>query len=791
MTHDPRRSGLWRLFIDTGGTFTDCLAVTPHGELRRAKVLSSSALRGRVASWSTGRQALRVEQPWPLPKDFFAGYALRLLDGGGEGTVTGWNPETGELGVEWPAGAAPPVSAGAGFEIRSPEEAPILAARLVTGTGAGRPLPPVELRLATTRGTNALLERRGSRTALLITAGFGDLLEIGTQQRPDLFALDVVRPRPLYERVVEVAERRAADGSVLEPLDLEGLESVLGELLEDGVESFAVAFAHSFRQPDHELRVEELLLRGGARWISSSARLAPRIGLLARAQTAVVDAYLAPVVGRYVERVEGALAVGSRLLVMTSAGGLVSAGSYRAKDSLLSGPAGGVVGAAEAGQRSGFPRVVAFDMGGTSTDVSRCDGAYEYRYEVEVGGARLLAPALAIETVAAGGGSVCGFRDGRVQVGPESAGADPGPACYGAGGPLTLTDVNLLLGRLDPRGFEIPIEKEAARQAAEDLARKVAAGTGASPEAEGGAPLEALLQGLLDIADERMAEAIRAISVRRGYDPRDYTLVAFGGAGAQHACSVASVLGMERVLVPEDAALLSARGLSSAVVERFAEAQVLQPLADVAAGLEERLATLGAEARRQVVGEGFEDDQVEIRRRLASLRFVGQESSLEVAVERGESLLELFKAAYREVYGYEPEDRPVEVESLRVVASSRPSKPLGTMPGEEGSSQGAEDSSNGRSGNQDAGQGAVRTGGQAELRPARPAGEQRAWMGSAWRSVPVYRREQLRCGERLEGPALVFELHSATVVTPGWWGSVDAAGALVLERSRGEVDHAS
>ncbi|MCB1035548.1 MAG: hydantoinase/oxoprolinase family protein, partial [Acidobacteria bacterium] len=519
----------WRLFVDTGGTFTDCLARTPEGSWRRAKVLSSSALRGRVVTEpGVGTSFLGVG-PWPEVEDFFAGFTCRLQrQPEVRRRVVAFGFESGRFELEAPFPFS--IQAEEAFELLSPEEAPILAARMVTGTPQGEPLPPIDLRLATTRGTNALLERRGGRTVLFITEGFGDLLEIGTQQRPELFALEVKKPRPLADRVVEVPERLAADGSVLRPLKVRELEGVVEELLAEGFEAAAVALMHSYRRTCHEEHLEAFLRRSGFAHVSASSALAPRIKLLPRAQTAVVDAYLSPVVHRYLERVRQALAAGSRLHVMTSAGGLVRAEDFSAKDSLVSGPAGGVVGASRAGLRSGLEKIIAFDMGGTSTDVSRFAGDYEYRQELTAGDAELLAPALAIRTVAAGGGSVCTFDGQRLRVGPESAGADPGPACYGAGGPLTLTDVNLLLGRLDAGAFEIPVDRQAAERALGDLV------TGLGEAAEG-RPREALLQGLLTIADELMADAVRAISAGRGFDPAEHALVAFGGAGGQHACA--------------------------------------------------------------------------------------------------------------------------------------------------------------------------------------------------------------------------------------------------------------
>ncbi len=728
----------WRLSIDTGGTFTDCLAVAPDGRSHRAKVLSSSSLRGRVATVE-GPRSLTVEAAWTVPDGFFVGAEFRLLGADGPSArVAASEGGSGRLELEdAPSGLA----AGGGFEIVTDEEAPVLAARLVTGTPWGQPLPSLEMRLATTRGTNALLERKGAATAFFVTEGFADLLEIGNQQRRELFALRVEKPKPLPVAVVEVPERLAADGAVLRPLATGPLEETVRELVARGIRCAAVALLHSYRDPRHEEVLERFLRARGFRQVARSADLAPLIRLLPRAETAVVDAYLAPVIEEYLERVGGAVRRGS-LHVMTSAGGLVEAASYRARDSLLSGPAGGVVGAASAGRASGESRVIAFDMGGTSTDVARIDGEYEYRYETRIGGARLVAPALAIETVAAGGGSICWFDGSRLRVGPESAGARPGPACYGAGGPLTLTDVNLLLGRLAADRFEIPISVEAAREAA----RAVVLAAGAAEDATSG-----LLEGLLQIADERMADAIRTISVRRGYDPEEYALVAFGGAGGQHACAVADLLRIRRVLVPADAALLSALGLSRAVIERFAQRQVLEPLERVARELEERLATLEEEAVRSVVAEGVPPGEVDVRRRLAYLRLAGQGGSLEVAASAGEGLEGAFAEAYEATYGYPPPARAVEVESLRVVASSRPRE-------------------------------LEEVAGEVPLRRAAPEGEGRVVADGRPRSVTPYERPALEPASRFEGPAIVLERHSATWVPAGWSARVDSAGALVLDR---------
>ncbi len=752
MQRSTPRSPLWQIWVDTGGTFTDCLALDPRGELRRAKVLSSSALRARLLP-SPDPRRVRLDAAWDLPQGFFVGARLRVLGVEGETEVVGDRPADGLLELAEPLPGVADLRRGT-VELRFAEESPCLAARLVTRTAAGAALPPAVLRLATTRGTNALLERRGVRTALFVTRGFADLLAIGTQQRGDLFALAVTKPAPLHDAVREVRGRLSAAGEEIEALDLEAVAADARTLVAEGFASAAVALLHAYRNPAHELAVEAVLRAAGFRHVSRSADLAPRLGLLVRAQTAVVDAYLAPVIGGYLDRV--ARDFGGRLHVMSSAGGLLERGALRAKDALLSGPAAGVVGAVAAAERSGVGEWVAFDMGGTSTDVSRYAGRFEYAFEHAVGDARVAAPALRVETVAAGGGSICDTDGQALLVGPRSAGADPGPACYGAGGPLTVTDVNLLLGRLDGERFGIPVDADAAERALAAVAARLAR---TIPGREAPEPRESLLVGFLRIANERMADAVRRISVREGYDPRRAVLVAFGGAGAQHACELAELLDMRTVLVPADAGLLSAHGLGRAVIEIFAEEQVLAPLADVdVAG---RLSVLAEQAVADVVRQDVAREGVDVRRRIATLRLAGQDASLalELAADAGgvEAMTLAFGAAYREIYGYDPPSRPIELEALRVVAAER--APETAAP---------------------------------EATPATRAAlardTRRVFLDGAWRDLPTFEREALAVGESFVGPCLVFEAHSATLVGEGWSGWCDAALALRLERAapRGE-----
>jgi 5-oxoprolinase (ATP-hydrolysing) len=736
-----RSEGLWRLWIDTGGTFTDCVATDPRGGRRRLKVLSDSSLRGRIGGVARAG-ALHLELTEALPAGFLAGRELRLQRTQGPPRTIVSSAADGTVTLDGGLDARP----GDAWEIRFPFEVPVLAAHLATAIRPGDELPPIAMRLATTRATNALLERSGARTLLVVTRGFGDLLRIGNQQRPELFAMEIRRPEPLYHEAVEVDERLDASGAVVRPLDRSSLESALGGLVAGDFGAAAVVLLHGYRNPAHELEVEAALRRLGLPHVSRSSEVAPLIGALARAQTTVANAYLAPSIEAYLDAVGSALGAG-RLRVMTSAGGLQAAAEVRPKDCLLSGPAGGVVGAARAGRVCGIDRLVSFDMGGTSTDVARYDGELDYRFDTELDGIRLLAPALAIETVAAGGGSICGYRAGRLRVGPESAGARPGPACYGAGGPLTLTDVNVLLGRLDPQRFEVPLAREAAERRLGELLELLAAD--GQPTAA-----EVALTGLLEIADERMAEAIRRISVRRGYDPADYTLVAFGGAGGQHACSVASLLGMESVLVPPDASLLSAWGLGHARLERIAERQVLEPVEAFEPGAPALLADLAGAARDGLERDGAGAGSVEVRRSILRLRLAGQESTLDVDHDPGGSIADAFRAAYRSRYGYDPPDRGVEVESVRVVVSTRPE----ALPAES----------------------------EAPPGEAAPLGRQGCYLGGAWREVPVYERERQVGGARFSGPALVLERFGALVVAEGWRGRVGPAGSLLLERRSAE-----
>ncbi len=654
---------MWQLFIDTGGTFTDGLARDPTGNLHRVKVLSSSYLRGQL-------QNGKVIAPW-LTAPIFDGYELRVLETGQTAMVVG-------LATDGTIATAPPLQLPnpATIQLTTNEEAPVLAARLLTETPLNQPFPALEMRLGTTRGTNALLERRGGRVALLVTKGFKDLLLIGTQQRPNLFQLAIPPAEVLYETVLEVDERVTATGEILQPLTPETVARLIADLQETRPDAIAISFLNAYQNPVHELQLADSLADAGFAVVTRSTEVSAAPGYVSRTQTAVVDAYLTPVLRQYLANVQQQLG-GHPVSVMTSAGGLVRADLFRPKDSLLSGPAGGVIGAAHLARKHG--PALTLDMGGTSTDVARCDGQPDYRFSTTIGPFALQLPSLAIETVAAGGGSVCWFDAvaGQLRVGPQSAGANPGPACYGGGAPgqpllLTITDVNLLTGRLLPRQFGIPIFPDKAEAALSNLVQQIETVAGPAPERAD------LLAGLVQIADEAMAGAIRKISVSRGLDPASYSLLLFGGAGGLHGCGVADLLGIRRLILPFDGGLLSAVGIGQARIERVASRSVLRLLADLSETLPEIIADLAARTTAELREDIGSETPVEVRSCWLAMRLAGQESTLDVPFRNADTaaLLVDFQARYQTIYGHYPETtngqmRPVEVDSIRVVVSTK------------------------------------------------------------------------------------------------------------------------
>ncbi len=651
----------FQLFVDTGGTFTDCIGIDNLDNEYRQKVLSSSSLRGTIEK-QISATCFEISESWNLKRDIVKGFSFRLLETEYNNLrIEKYDLKRKVLYLNLPLLNTEQIE-GKNFEITSHEEAPVLGARLITQTGLNETFPDLSLKLGSTKGTNALLEKKGAKTLFIVTRGFKDLLEIGTQARPDIFALHVQKPKQITHHVLEVDERIDSKGSIIKPFKKNKFIKQIQVFKKKGIEAVAITLMNSYINPAHEIQLAEVLKNEGFQFISTSTQLSPLIKILNRAETTVVNAYLSPTIHNYVNRISEKLGDKS-FQIMTSAGGLVSAKTFHPKDSLLSGPAGGVVGAKKIGEQSGFQKLITFDMGGTSTDVSRIDGEFDYHFELEVGDAKINSPAIAIETVAAGGGSICGFDGYKLFVGPESASAFPGPACYGAGGPLTITDVNLLLHRLDTRQFGIPVFKEAAEKKLDELIFQIYKKTGIQRKQE------EILNGFIDIANEIMAGAIRKISIAKGYNPKGFALVAFGGAGGLHACDIAEILGIRTILLPKDAGLLSAYGIGNAAVERFAEKQILQKLQLVQNKITAYFSEIERKAIEQLENEGFNSDVIKIRQRMIFLRYKGQDSSLEIPFSTPENLVSDFKEQYQKIYGHTVANREIELETLRVVAS--------------------------------------------------------------------------------------------------------------------------
>lgn len=732
----------WKIWIDTGGTFTDGIAISPAGEYRRVKVLSSGQLRGRLRPQATEGAWLTVQQQWPRAVDIFQGYLLSFpaYPDWGTFTVVKTQLAQSQLQLDRPL----PVASDAyvDFTLSAGEEAPVLATRLATDTPLDAPLPLMELRLGFTKGTNALLERKGAAVVLLTTGGLGDLPIIGTQQRPHLFQLAIPPATPLCQTIIEVAERLDANGRLLLPLSKAEIERVVTAVLATGTESVAIAFLHAYRNPIHEQTLAAALRDAGLHYISCASELTPAIKLGPRLQTALVDAYLKPLLDNYLSGIASTLAAGhpaSTLRIMTSAGGLTQVSLFQPKDSLLSGPAGGIVGAARIAERLGYPHVLTLDMGGTSTDTARYDARFDYRFITRIDTVELQSPALAIETVAAGGGSICSFDGHRLTVGPASAGAYPGPACYGAGGPLTITDVNLLLGKLDPQAMSIPISQAAAQDALNDLRQHIFRTTHTDYQPE------ELLLGLEAIANEKMADAIRRISVARGFSPAEYPLLAFGGAGGLHACQIAELLQITTIILPFDAGLLSAYGMGQASVERIAGKQILLPLEEAAPKLPEIIQTLRQHVFQELASEGFSVEEIYLREIRCFLRFQGQDSTLEILLQTVDSLAADFATEYHRLFGYYPANRVLELESIRVLGASR-----------------------------------IKTEPRIEAPATTYAPRPTAFNGSG--AYPVFFWQELTAGAQIAGPALLLNPTSTAFITPGWLFTLQPDLSAILTR---------
>ncbi len=686
----------WQFWIDRGGTFTDIVAQTPDGRMLVHKLLSENPSR----------------------------YA----------------------------------------------DAPLQGMRDLLGLPADAPLPIAaisSIKMGTTIATNALLERKGDRTLLITTQGFGDALRIGYQHRPKIFARQIVLPELLYERVVEVAERYTAEGEVLVPLQVDdrALQS-LQTAYADGIRACAIVLMHGYCYPAHELQLAAIAHEIGFTQISLSHQVSPLVKLISRGDTTVVDAYLSPILRRYVDRLtadlnpqrgdepdSSPLHLEEKLMFMQSNGGLTGARNFQGKNSILSGPAGGIVGAVKTSASAGFSKIIGFDMGGTSTDVSHYNGEYERTLETEVAGVRLRAPMMAIHTVAAGGGSLLSFDNGRYRVGPDSAGADPGPACYRNGGALTITDANILVGKLQPDCFPAvfgatgDLPPDAAIVAAEfaALATEIEHLTGDRRE------LVEMAAGFLAIAIDTMATAIKQISSQRGYDAREYVLCCFGGAGGQHACLLAEALGMSQILIHPYAGVLSAYGMGLADIRSIAQSSIELPL--TAAHIDSLATTidrLSASARAEIGARGSDLTDQSTRAQVY-LRYAGTDAPLLVDFDRDVANLRLqFEAIYQQRYGFRMADRSLIIESAIVEA-------IGTMPTPAAPPQAF-----------------------PRTTPLTPARTVPVYTKGRWYQTPIFDRRDLRSGDTIVGPALVIEATGTNIIEPNWVGRVTAQNCLLL-----------
>jgi len=683
---------MWQFWVDRGGTFTDLVAKAPDGELITHKLLSENPERYKDAAVQGIRDVLGLEARAPIPD--------------------------GQVSV---------------------------------------------VKMGTTVATNALLERKGDRTVFVTTRGFADVLRIGYQNRPRLFERHIRLPDMVYERVIEVDERVDAHGALVTPLDADAARAALQAAFDDGIRSAAIVFMHGYRYPDHERAIAAIARDIGFTQVSASHEVSPLMKIVSRGDTTVVDAYLSPILRRYVEQVDGELnATGggdnadTRLMFMQSSGGLTDANRFQGKDAILSGPAGGVVGMVQTAAMAGFDKVIGFDMGGTSTDVSHFDGEYERALETVVAGVRMRAPMMHIHTVAAGGGSILHFDGSRFRVGPDSAGANPGPACYRRGGPLAVTDCNVMLGKVQPAHFpkvfgpgaDEPLDADAVTANFRAMADDIGKATGQPAPAP-----EEVAEGFLRIAVENMANAIKKISVQRGYDVTEYTLNCFGGAGGQHACLVADALGMERVLLHPFAGVLSAYGMGLADVRAIREKAVEQLLAEeILEELAGALDELAEHARDEVIEQDVPESDVQVVRKVM-LRYDGTDSPLAVEFADLAEMTAAFETLHKQRFGFVAPGRALMVEAVAAEAA--------------GGTESVEDP-------------AVAT----DAAPKPEAVDQVTMhSGSQAHATPVFARDAIAPGATVDGPAIISEATGTTVVEPGWRAEMTARRHLVLTRA--------
>jgi 5-oxoprolinase (ATP-hydrolysing) len=682
-------SSRWQFWIDRGGTFTDIVAQTPTGSILVHKLLSE-------------------------------------------------NPE-------------------------QYEDAPLQGIRDVMGIEQDQLIPTAEIeaiKMGTTVATNALLERKGDRTVLAITRGFKDALRIGYQNRPDIFALEIVLPQMLYEQVIEIIERYDAQGNELIPVDISQTQKDLQTAYDIGIRSCAIVLMHSYRYPQHELAVADIARQIGFTQISISHQVSPLIKFISRGDTTVVDAYLSPLLRRYVQQFTGNLfaqpvsrdqAV-TQIMFMQSNGGLVDADLFQGKDSILSGPAGGIVGAVKTSALAGFEQIIGFDMGGTSTDVSHYAGEYERSLETEVAGVRLRSPMMAIHTVAAGGGSILHFDGERYRVGPESAGANPGAAAYGRGGDLTVTDCNVMVGKLQPEFFpkvfglnaDAPLDRGIVQQKFQALAAKI----------QDGKTSEEIAAGFLAIAVENMANAIKKISLQKGYDVSNYTLCCFGGAGGQHACMIADILGMKQIFIHPYAGVLSAYGIGLAdirIIKEKSLEKLLQP--ELIADLQSVFAELTTQAQTELNQQQVTVRETNIVQKV-HLKYSGTDSSLIVDFANLESMRSQFEQQYQQRYGFliAAKDLVIETVTVELICPTyTPNSPI------------------------------IK---RQHSQPPQAVTTVKIYTAEAWHNTPIYQRDSLQPGDLINSPAIIIEPTGTNIIEPGWQARISDHLDLIVTKNR-------
>ncbi len=734
------------LWVDVGGTFTDAilwsepssrketsyrsLKVLSSGKIRCTAILQPHSQKLRLIGlphdsrnfWTTAQLSISIS-PYPT-------FTSRIVASDEDGF---------EIDSEIPAYLPPSLPLPA--DLWGGLESPALAAHLLLDIPLAQKLPQINVRLGTTRGTNALLTRTGAAVGLCITRGFGDIPYIGNQDRPELFALDVVKPLPLCENILEVDERIDAAGNILSPLRTDGLREAFATWKRTGIRSVAIVLMHSYLNSVHERQIAEIAREFAFDEVICSSNTSPIRKLLSRCDTALVDAYLSPIINDYLRTVQYQLGISdaSSLQLMTSAGSLMGIAEFRGKDSVLSGPAGGVVAVQELLQQIGMSAALAFDMGGTSTDVSRCTREeLPIQYDTMKAGVRMVTPILSIHTVAAGGGSICSFDGVQLHVGPASAGSFPGPACYGQGGPLTITDINVLLGIIPENALPFSIDRKAAQARLSELAERIRKSQGVSLS-----DFE-IASGFRQLANQTMADAIRVISTRQGADPREHVLVGFGGAAGQHQCDLAEILEIPEIVDPPMAGLFSARGIGYARHKRFATVPLYQPLSNFSLNQYSQLCTKPIhDLASELNSLGYERKDLEIHVHY-EMRYVGTDSTLRIAhSDQIRQLASDFHEAHRLHYGYQQSERDIEICTVRLEA-------VGPSPSRHTSH---EDSTN-------------------QTIPTTPQA-QYVWFHDKWIECPVMERSQLRPHDIVVGPAIIVNSGHTTWIAPKWQGHVD------------------